>query len=865
MIPPVRRLTPSILLGFLPCLLLLFVCPALHASDSPRQKLLIDAGWRFQPGDIAGAERPGFDDQHWQSIGLPHSFGMPYFGASRFYIGYGWYRRHLQLAALKPDQRAALEFEAAFQDAQVFVNGAEVGAHQGGYTGFSFDITAALKPGDNVIAVRLNNNWNPQLNPRAGEHNFNGGIYRNVYLVTTSDLRVDWYGTFVTTPGLDKAGGPVHIATDIRNSRAQPRSFTLRTDILDETGRTAATVTTENTVAAASVQTVEQHTPFIPQPALWAPAHPHMYTAVSHVIADGREVDRYTTPFGFRWVRWTAEEGFFLNGEHYYFHGADVHQDHAGWGDAVTNAGIARDVRLVKEAGMDFIRGSHYPHSPVFSDECDRQGVLLWSENAFWGTGGQKAEGSWSSSAYPPHEQDQKPFEANVEHSLAEMIRIHRNHPSIIVWSMTNEVFFSDANLLPKIRAFIPVLVAESHRLDPTRLAGAGGVQRGDLDKLADVAGYNGDGATLFIDPGVPSAVTEYGSLESDRPGPYVAGWGDMAGQPEFAWRGGQALWCAFDHGSIFPSLGRTGMIDYFRLPKQQWYWYRNAYRGIAPPEPAKPGTPVALRLESDGPTLANADGTGDVQLRVSVLDSDGKRLSNSPPVELAIVDGPGEFPTGRTIEFRPDSDIVIRAGEAAIEMRSYQGGSIDVRATSPGLRPADLVVRAEGGPPFIAGVTPLAASRPYAPPPVPARIESVPEPPIDISLNRPTGASSESGGHSSRFANDGDPRTFWEPGGGDPQHPWWQVDFESHCLVKSLRLGFAEAGDYRYLVQISDDHGGWETVIDRSAGGPAEAARTETLPNHVRGRILRVQFLPSTGQGPLRLVEVQVLGSPVQ
>ena len=852
------------------CLLLLVgAAPALGATAGPRHRQLIDADWRFQLGDPRGAERPEFSDRDWPSVGLPHSFGLPYFGAPRFYVGYGWYRKHLRLAAPGPDQRFALEFEAAFQDAQVFVNGRQVGTHQGGYTGFSFDITDALAPGDNVIAVRLNNTWNPQLNPRAGEHNFNGGIYRNVYLVTTSSLRVDWYGTFVTTPGLDKAGGPVHIATEIRNSGARPRSFTLRTDIVDEAGKTVSSVTTEQTAAAAGVQTVEQQTPFIAAPALWAPAHPHMYTAVSHVLAGGKEVDRYTTPFGFRWIRWTAEQGFFLNGEHYYFHGADVHQDHAGWGDAVTNAGIARDVRLVKEAGMDFIRGSHYPHSPVFSDECDRQGVLLWSENAFWGTGGQKAEGSWSSSAYPPHEQDQKPFEANVERSLAEMIRIHRNHPSIIVWSMTNEVFFSDADLLPKVRAFLPRLVAESHRLDPTRPAGAGGVQRGELDKLTDVAGYNGDGATLFIDPGVPSAVTEYGSLESDRPGPYVAAWGDLAGQPEFAWRSGQALWCAFDHGSIFPSLGRMGMIDYFRLPKQQWYWYRHAYRGIAPPEPARPGQPVALRLEADAPTLTGADGTGDVQLHVSVLGADGNRLANSPPVELAIVDGPGEFPTGRTIRFAPDSDIVIRDGEAAMELRSYQSGSIHLRATSPGLRPADLVIRAQGGPPFVAGVTPTASSRPYVPPPAPDAVEDRPEPPIDISLNRPTAASSQSPGHSSRFANDGDAQTFWQPSdqpdAADRQREWWQVDFESHCQIKTLRLSFAEARDYRYRVQVSDDHGGWTTVLDRTAGAEPGATRSETLPPNLRARILRVEFLPSPGQAPLRLEEVQVLGSPVQ
>jgi hypothetical protein len=340
-----------------------------------------------------------------------------------------------------------------------------------------------------------------------------------------------------------------------------------------------------------------------------------------------------------------------------------------------------------------------------------------------------------------------------------------------------------------------------------------------------------------------------------------VAGWGDLAGQPQFRWRSGQALWCAFDHGSIFPSLGHMGMIDYFRLPKRQWYWYRNAYRSIAPPEPAKPGTPVALGLQADAQKLAPADGTGDVQLHVSVLGSDGKRVSNAPPVLVEIVDGPGELPTGRTIQFRLDSDIAIRDGEAAIEMRSYQSGSIHVRATSPGLRSADLVIAAEGGPPFIPGVTPLVASRPYVAPVA----ANAPQAAIDISLNRPTAASSESQGNVSRFANDGDPATFWQPSGKERQRAWWQVDFESRCSIRNVSLTFAEPGHYPYQVQISDDQGGWKTVIDRSAGAGTGTTRIENLPDNVRARLLRIEFLLSPGQAPLRLAEVKVLGAPAQ
>src|ERR1035438_1854866 len=137
--------------------------------------------------------------------------------------------------------------------------------------------------------------------------------------------------------------------------------------------------------------------------------------------------------------RW-ADQGFFLNGEHLYFKGADVHQDDAGWGDAVADSGFFRDVKLVKDAGFQFIRGSHYPHNPAFADACDELGVLFWSENCFWGMGGRSPDGYWNASAYPTNADDDAAFEESVKNSLRDMIRINRNHPSIVAWSMCNEV-----------------------------------------------------------------------------------------------------------------------------------------------------------------------------------------------------------------------------------------------------------------------------------------------------------------------------------------------------------------------------------------------------------------------------------------
>ncbi len=280
--------------------------------------------------------------------------------------------------------------------------------------------------------------------------------------------------------------------------------------------------------------TFDQTSASIANPKLWSPENPVLCRVVSTIFDDKKLADRFETPFGFRWIEWTADRGFFLNGQHRYFKGANVHQDHAGWGDAVTSAAAARDVQMIKDAGFDFIRGSHYPHAPAFTQACDEKGVMFWSENCFWGTGSFKGDGYWDCSAYPVKPEDEKPFEESVKASLRDMIRIHRNHPSIVIWSMSNEPFFSDAAVMPKVRAFLKELVTYSHELDPTRAAAIGGSQRGDIDKLGDVAGYNGDGARLreYQNPGLPSVVSEYGSAMVDRPGKYEAGWGDLTNTP---------------------------------------------------------------------------------------------------------------------------------------------------------------------------------------------------------------------------------------------------------------------------------------------------------------------------------------------
>jgi beta-galactosidase len=828
-----------------------------------RSKLNFNRDWKFQLGDYQGAENPGFKDDQWQSIGLPHSFSIPYFLSPDFYVGYGWYRKHFVVPAGYKNKKFSLEFEAAFQQAEVFVNHKKVGEHIGGYTGFSVDISSVTKEGDNVVAVRVNNLWNPGLAPRAGEHVFSGGIYRDVFLVITNPVHVDWYGTFITTPIVSEKTATVTVKTEIRNDAKEDQVVIVKTEIIDPSGKPVANFLSSKKMSAQSVDIIDQTSKPLLNPKLWHPDHPYLYTAVTTLLVNNKVTDKYRTTFGIRSIQWTADKGFFLNGKHLYLRGANLHQDHAGWGDAVTNAGFYRDVQMIKDAGFNFIRGSHYPHDPAFAEACDRLGVLFWSENTFWGIGGsdKTPEGYWNSSAYPTMSKDTASFATSLKQQLREMIRINRNSPSIIVWSMSNEPFFSAPQVISPMRNLLKQLVVYSHQLDPSRAAAIGGAQRPldstRIDILGDVAGYNGDGSTIsvFQKPGVPSMVSEYGSTTAERPGNYEPGWGDMArdsGKAIHAWRSGQAIWCAFDHGSIAGSnLGKMGIVDYFRIPKRAWYWYRNAYAHVPPPEWPQPGTPARLQLKADR-SSASTDGTEDIKLLVTVLDAEGKAISNNSPVELRVVSGPGEFPTGPSIKFEAGSDIRILDGQAAIELRSWYAGRSVIRATSPGLQPAEVTIDFTGVLPYKEGTTPRAVLRPY----VRYNKKSQQNMPQLFGRNNPTFASSTDLQHPAGYAADGNPKTWWQPNLEDI-NPSWILDTEKRLSVSEINISFPEEAIYRYKVEISDNRQEWKTIMDLTNNQQKETAKQIKVPD-LAGRVIRISFDHAVNA---RLAEVDVTG----
>ena len=489
--------------------------------------------------------------------------------------------------------------------------------------------------------------------------------------------------------------------------------------------------------------------------------------------------------------------------------------------------------------------------------------MLFWAEAPFWGIGGYKPDGYWNSSAYPVTKSDEAGFEESALQQLREMIRIHRNHPSIIVWSMCNEAFFSAPETMPGVRRLLKRMVDLTHQLDPTRPAAVGGAQRplGE-ERIGDIAGYNGDGATQtdFQNPGIPNVVSEYGSTTADRPGEYGPGWGDLKkddGWKGRSWRSGQAIWCGFDHGSIAGSaLGKMGIVDYFRIPKRSWYWYRNEYTQVAPPVWPVEGIPARLKLEATKTENVLTDGTDDVLLTVSVLDEAGKLLNNSPSVYLKLISGPGEFPTGSSILFEKDSDIRMIDGQAAIAFRSYYAGKSVIEATSPGLQSVRIEINFAGKYAYESGVTPTVKERPYIRF-APENHETVVQ---TFGRNNPTFASSLRGKQSAGFAADGNMDTFWEATGED-YSPWWMLDTEKGLTLRTISVHFPKAAIYHYMIEVSDDNKEWKTVLDRRNGRVVEQRTDITFSVQeapVTGRFIRISFVDKS---PAAIAEVEVSG----
>ena len=416
-------------------LLLAFAVAATAAAAMPQgaeaRRLSFNADWRFHLGDVADAQQPAFPDAAWARVRLPHDWAIdgpfdpglnPQTGALPV-AGVGWYRKTFTLPAHAKGRVVTVEFDGAMANARVWLNGIELGGRPYGYIGFNVDLGAALRWNGqpNVLAVRLA----PEAN--ASRWYPGAGIYRNVWLDVTDPVHVARWGTYVTTPEATAAHALVSAKTELRNQHDTAVDVSVRTQVLDANGRIVATGSVPASISANGTHVFTAMLA-LDRPELWDIDRPYLYSLVTEVRAGGTMVDRYVTPFGIRSIAFDRQQGFLLNGRRVRLHGVCLHHDLGALGAAVNRRATERELQILKAAGVNAIRTSHNPPSPELLEYADRLGFLVMDE-AFDMWRIPKVENGYS-----------KYYDEWSERDVRDMVRRDRNHPSIILWSIGNEV-----------------------------------------------------------------------------------------------------------------------------------------------------------------------------------------------------------------------------------------------------------------------------------------------------------------------------------------------------------------------------------------------------------------------------------------
>ena len=412
-----------------------------------RQSMTLGSDWRFRFGETGDAPAaPGFDDSSWDSVSVPHSWNrLGSYGTERApgtdnRQGIGWYRLTMRApSAGTGPQRYYLDFGAVSKIADIWVNGVHVGTHKGGFARFRLDVTQQWKPGvDNLIAVRADNSKpvagasTAETLPLAGDFFVHGGMYRAVSLLTLPDVSFDPLdfggpGLYARTSAITTDKATVHVLARLRSSAVGNRRLTLVTTIADADGKAVArSERPVRIIKGASEQAIDM---VVPSPHLWnGTADPYLYSVRAELVDKGRPIDSVVQPLGIRDFRIDPDKGFFLNGKHVALHGVSRHQDRPDVGWALTSADHAQDMAMAVDMGANTIREAHYQQADEWSDEADRAGMVVWAELPYVTspsvTGGQGSPELW----------------ANAEQQLRELIRQKYNHPSVMMWSIGNEV-----------------------------------------------------------------------------------------------------------------------------------------------------------------------------------------------------------------------------------------------------------------------------------------------------------------------------------------------------------------------------------------------------------------------------------------
>lgn len=532
-----------------------FLLPISALAVNQRSVENIDLEWRFHLGDVDGASQPGYDDSGWRRLDLPHDWAVEgdFSQANPSGVtggalpgGVGWYRKTFIIDAADEGKRVSVLFDGSYMNTEVFVNGRPLGVRPYGYVSFGYDITPYIKwGGENVVAVRVDNSEQPNSRWYSG-----CGIYRSVYLVKTAPLHIARWGTYaysVVTGG----NADLNVETTVENDTEKDAGIEIGLKLLDAGGETVAAVKYP-AVAEAEKQTMSSTMLSVGNPHLWDTASPYLYRLVTDIYHSGNVIDSDTVRIGFRTIAFDAEKGFFLNGRNMKINGVCLHHDHGCLGAAFNRRAMQRQLQMMKDMGCNAIRCSHNPPSPEMLDLCDEMGLLVMDE-AFdmW----RKKKTAHDYARY---------FDEWHERDLRDFVMRDRNHPSVFMWSIGNEILeqwpdadagslsAEDANLIlnkghelgsadgMSANSLLALHLAGIVRgLDSTRPVTAGcnepSVNNHVLKSGAlDVVGYNyhnGNVASVPENfPGMPFLITESNSALATR------GYYRMPSDTTFVW-----------------------------------------------------------------------------------------------------------------------------------------------------------------------------------------------------------------------------------------------------------------------------------------------------------------------------------------
>jgi len=585
--------------------------PFIHAEATPRSRELFDFDWKFFLGEAQDAEQASFKDADWRTVNLPHDWSIERVAGTENLFnqklpqcsgclpgGIGWYRKTFTLPEETQGKRVFIEFDGVYMGSEVWINGEKLGTQPYGYTSFEYDLTDHLKRGQvNVLAVRCNveqpcSRW------------FSGaGIYRHVWLTVTDPIHVAHWGTYVTTPDIGKDSAKVRVRTQISNQGATPVDVTLRTTLINPAGDKVATSGTSQSISAGQQGEADQMIK-IKTPALWSPETPQLYIAETEVLVNGKLTDRYRTPFGIRSIEFTMENGLLINGKRTQIKGVCNHHDQGCLGAAAYDRAIERQLEVLKSFGCNAIRTSHNPPAPKLLELCDRMGFLVMDE-AFdeW----KKNHTKFGYGRF---------FDEWSEPDLVSMLHRDRNHPSVILWSIGNEIIEQkDASGGEMAKRLADIC----HREDPSRPVTSAcnqpsdAVKNGYADAL-DVFGINYKinayntyhGKYKLISSESSSDVSsrgEYNLREKDgglaieakfnnqvssydifHPSWAIIAEKQLKALSDAPWVAGEFVWTGFDYigePTPFPWPAVSsyfGIVDLCGFPKDRYYLYQSRW-----------------------------------------------------------------------------------------------------------------------------------------------------------------------------------------------------------------------------------------------------------------------------------------------